>query len=748
MNNIDRKLRLVLLVFGFIFFAGNFQHAESQDLRWLRIGQVEAYFMDYGAECELAAFNNNCFSWPAQYGDNQYTNRSKALWLGAKNFYDPVEKKTKSVKVVGAGPRYDPANQPNMVFPVSIKLIGKSYPSKVYVDGQIGTNNTLYDILDEQQDNLPCERMIVAQFNTSIGVSVTKKVLAFTSQNHDNYFIHDYVFKNTGICNSAGDVNTQTLNDFWVYYCYREAFAGITSSGFGSAWGAFASEWGTSTENHDFGPYKSASDSIRGFYSFYGPCKDRNSVTFAQDWGCPNQQGGGVNLNGLLGAAKYKGVATLFASRSPQLYNTDDMDQPRTTAYVNSDDTPMGATVSQYDETFMQQRYTRMTEGHLPQAHDESVGNQYVADWRSAHPDRDGGGGSSQSQGFGPYTLAPGDSIHIVFAEGVNGINWEKCREIGSVWYQYFTAASAPPLYFPAGYTGPTATYTDMSRAWVESGKDSIMQTLRSAIRNYRSGYTLPQPPPAPEEFTVTSGGDKIILTWARNAESDPHFGGYVVWRAEGSVKDYRTVYTKVFETSAKTGGWEDISAVRGFNYYYAVQAKDDGTQNDLKPGVPLYSSMFLTLTTIPAHLLRPAGNLLSEVRVVPNPYDIRSRAWQFGDQFQYDRITFYGIPPKCKLRIFTENGTLIWETLHTNGSGDQIWDSKTSSGQVVVSGIYILNVEVTEDTYANEDKVARYDILDENLNKIYTSGQTMFRQGEKIFSAGQSTFRKFVVIR
>jgi hypothetical protein len=157
---------------------------------------------------------------------------------------------------------------------------------------------------------------------------------------------------------------------------------------------------------------------------------------------------------------------------------------------------------------------------------------------------------------------------------------------------------------------------------------------------------------------------------------------------------------------------------------------------------------MLLTLTTIPAHLLRPAGNLLGEVRVVPNPYDIRSRAYQFGDQFQYDRITFYGVPPKCKLKIYTENGTLIWEATHTNGSGDEIWDSKTSSGQVVVSGIYILYVEVTEDIIASEDKIAKYDILDENLHTMYSQGQKMFSKGDKLYSAGQSTFRKFVVIR
>ena len=751
MNNKEITLHIMLMISGLILLSGSIQKAVAQEYRWLRVGQSETYIVDYGAESEYGAVQSNFFAWPAQYGDNQYTTRGKGMWLGAKNFYDPVEKKVKSVKVIGAGPRLDPATQPTMIFPLSIKLIGKSYPPKVFVDGQIGTNNTLYDVLDEQDDHLPCERMIIVQFNTSMGVSGTEKVLAFLQQNHNNYFIHDYVFKNTGIYNRAGDVYTQTLNDFWVNFMYRYAFSGVTSSGYNSTWGAFSSEWGSSSVYSDFGPYRNPLDTIRGFYAYYGPNKERTSVTYDQDWGCPNQNGGGPNLDGLLGSAKYGGVVTLFSSKGPgSLYGSDDPNQPMSTSYFSSDDIMMQSSVSQYDESFMLQRYNRMSEAHLPQSHEAAVGDQYIADWRSAHPDRDGGGGSSQGQGFGPYTLAPGDSIHIVFAEGCNGISWEKCREVGEVWYQYYKGLTTPPMVFPVNYSGPTATYTDYTKAWVQTGKDSIMQTLRSALKNYNSGYTLPEPPPPPDQFIVTSGGDRINLQWSANADGYPHFDGYVIWRAEGSVKDYRSVYTKVFECNKANvvHEWDDTSAVRGFNYYYYIQSKDDGTQNELKPGVPLCSSMFLTLTTIPAHLLRPAGNLLGEVRVVPNPYDIRSRVWQFGDQFQYDRITFYGVPPKCKLKIYTENGTLIWEATHTNGSGDEIWDSKTSSGQVVVSGIYILYVEVTEDIIASEDKIAKYDILDENLIKMYSQGQKMFSKGDKLYSAGQSTFRKFVVIR
>jgi hypothetical protein len=67
-------------------------------------------------------------------------------------------------------------------------------------------------------------------------------------------------------------------------------------------------------------------------------------------------------------------------------------------------------------------------------------------------------------------------------------------------------------------------------------------------------------------------------------------------------------------------------------------------------------------------------------------------------------------------IKIYTETGDLIKTINHVNGSGDERWDSKTSSGQIVVSGLYIAYFEVTEDG----------------------SG----------FKKGDNIFRKFIIIR
>ena len=178
----------------------------------------------------------------------------------------------------------------------------------------------------------------------------------------------------------------------------------------------------------------------------------------------------------------------------------------------------------------MQQRYDFMREGHPSRSHAELIAANYLyaQEYELVDTDRNVGGGTSQGQGFGPYTMAPGDSVHIVFAEGVAGINRQKNREVGGKWLQYFNGTGKPELLMPDGSI--TTDHNEYKKAWVFTGKDSILKTYQNAIKNFQSGYTLTQPPPPPQNFTVKSGGDRIILSWSDNADSAPNFDGYVIY--------------------------------------------------------------------------------------------------------------------------------------------------------------------------------------------------------------------------
>lgn len=808
-QEMEFRNRILLLTFGLWCLSG--MHASyAQDIRWLRITDLQEPINSVGASYENEYYNElqtNFFTWPAQYGiglNSQYTMRMEGVWIGCKDYDDPIAGKVLVPKVIASGPRSDP-DRVNEIFPVGLQLVGKGVHPIVVVDGAKASFLDTYDQLDSIAPNMAADRMVIVKFNTSIGITVTKKVMVFATPNDGNYFVNDWVFKNTGIYDAAGDVKQQTLDSTWFYFVYRYAFAGesngAASEPLGSNWGQFNSTWGVSTTNHDFGNYGSWSQfnnassplyQMRGFYSWYGPDKER-PVTYDEDWGCPAQ-----TWDGRLGSWKYGGSVTLHADKSAH-DNSDDISQPTTTWFISSDITIMQA-VNQYDLAGMADRWTAMTEGHPDKPHDAYVGNDFAENY--SDPRRQAGGGTSQDQGFGPYTLAPGDSVHIVFAQGVSGISREKNLEVGANWLQYYNNTGTPDLIMPDGTQAPKTLdgANAYKKAWVQTGVDSIIKTFRNAMNNYASGYKTPQPPPAPQTFTVTSGGDRINLQWSDNADSYAHFNGYVICRTEASSMTPLSKYDKIFECdkSNVVHSFDDVTAKRGFDYYYYVQSKDDGTQNTASPGTPLYSSLFWTITDQPATLQRPAipsaplpfgftttkwklmtpkgpwssdasyiqtdstadavtyggstyvcirdtsasmttpdmadsvwkkvtsrgawasgakysafdvvtnngsdyftpftisgGEGLDLVRVVPNPYDIRSRSLQFGtNSLQQDRITFYGLPAVCKLKIFTERGDLIYSINHTNGTGDEIWNSTTSSGQVVASGIYILYVE------------------------------------------------------
>ncbi len=837
-KNIKKFGILLLVFFTGVLILSNVQVCHAQQIRWLSITQLQTPTNDAGAEWE-GEFNpsvngqyNNILSWPVQYSINQHTCRMRAFWIGARNFDDPVAGKVLNYKVIGVGTRSD-NDRINVVFPQQIKLLGKISHPPVTVDNVPGSYLDNYDAVDAVDPSLEADRAVVVKFNTSIGISVTKKVMAFDQSNHDNYHVYDFIFKNTGIYNAAGAVKQQKLDSVWFYWANRYAFAGVSVSSFNNGWGAWSETWGNSNIVHSFGGDPTASDfnGMKGYYVWQGPDRDQALGSYADDWGNP-----AYTEDGTLASAKYAGIIVLHADKSTA-DTTNDPWQPRTNNFIGADYAVNQVPYSQYDQNFMSNRWAAIEDGHPAVQHDVLVSGIYPISL--ADPVRESGGGTQPEMAFGPYQMAYGDSIHIVFAEAVAGLSWDQCRTVGQNWYQYKNNTGAnPPLVLPNNTTA--SDYNVYKKAWFDTCQDSIMQTYNNAIRNYNTGYKIAKAPPPPNNFTVNSGGDRIQLSWGNNADAAAHFDGYVVYRSMGSVLDRHSVYEKIFECSKANvvHNYDDKSALRGRNYYYYVQSKDDGTQNDLRPGVPLYSSLFWTVTSVPATLQRPAvtappnapapdtinwrptvdkgvwnsttgyyyayekvtrndttyvcihdstrgravpdtsrywkpliskgtwvfgsayrkynavmdngvefvcihdiaaGSMLEQVRVVPNPYDIRARLYQFnavasGPADDHDRIAFFQLPPICKLMVFTERGDKVWEKDHINGSGDELYNSETISGQMLASGIYILYVEVTEDVQAQTD--------------IMRNGSILYHKGDITAHKGDHIIRKFVVIR
>jgi hypothetical protein len=168
-----------------------------------------------------------------------------------------------------------------------------------------------------------------------------------------------------------------------------------------------------------------------------------------------------------------------------------------------------------------------------------------------------------------------------------------------------------------------------------------------------------------------------------------------------------------IFETNdPSVRSYDDNTPIRGFDYYYYIVAIGDPIPADPTLNIPagrLTSNRYYTQTYDPANLLRPAGETMSDIRIVPNPWNISADTRQGLRFSQSDRLAFYNIPGECTIKIYTELGELIQTIEHTNGSGDAYWNSNTSSNQIIASGVYIA---VIENTLTGERAIEKFVII------------------------------------
>ena len=528
---ISKHLKFIVI----LYLSGAF----AQEVKWMSIGDLHNWYSAAGSEIEVGrtgqvSDQQDGLRYPAFYRvqDNQ---ASKGLWLGASNFYDPVVDKNYDKKVVHAGPRH--LDIENETMPVSITMDGKYDHPNVFVDGDPATNLQYLDYVDNIDPSLESDRRINNIVQTSLGVQMKRTIYAFSHPDHQNYHIQEYVFTNNGCfdkdCNASYD---QTLDGFQVYLQYRYAISreGMVYDG---NWLPQSAAWGHNTMNDVIGEnpedlsmndqFYDDGEIMRAFFSWQGYHSDASFDNI----GGPNAPG-----EGHLGAAQFVGVVTLHADTSPS-DNSDDIQQPSTTWFITSDD-PTTSGNDQYNETKSINEYTNyMTVGHPEQSQAEIVGsgnaNQFNDPRTGSNP-----GGTSQGIGFGPYTLAPGDSIRIVLAEGAAGLSREMCYVIGQNWKNdvhtdIFPDGSDLQNHMVSNYNRGSGKNL-YKNSWVFTGADSIIKTFKRAKYNFelmQSGQSLPETPQPPSIFNVTSGGDRIIIDWTNEPESGAGFDGYNLYR-------------------------------------------------------------------------------------------------------------------------------------------------------------------------------------------------------------------------
>ncbi len=749
------SLKLILALTVFVL------SLSAQEARWVMVGSLHNFYQSYGSEPEEAFGSEQQWGlrWNAFY-DHQDIQCARGFWIAAANYNDAVAGTKYDYKVAHAGPRAVAGGRSiegteMMPVPGKFALYGTSSVPSVYVDNEGASDLASNDIVDVTDETMTATRMLYIETNSSVGISMQRRVYAWDHPDYDNFHINDFTFTNTGIYDSKGDVNSQTLEGVYFNWQYRNAVNGegtvetaAQADGYGRhGWGTPRDmRWGINTMNDAIGedPNNPNLTSIytadqtdpgtgvdvkdddgnymRAIVTWHG----KHNVPAYDNIGSPNVDG--WNPDGRLGSYEYTGVVTLHADKSAT-DATDDPMQPTGTPFIESND-PATISNDQYNAVRMTSEYQKfIASGHpVLGSQAEQVGTGFANVFATA-------GGYSSMISYGPYTLAPGESVHIVWAEAVDGLGRDyndqqavgDLREkIGQTWYKTaIDGQSQSDVLMPDGTTTTLSTEADADLykdSWVYTSRDSLYKTFRKAIDLYKNknmdlGSNMPPPPPS--SFQVTSQGNRILLQWSNNAESAPGFVGYRIYRAMGEYQDstYYLIADLNKIDASLANEFSDMTAIRGQNYFYYISSYDNG----LAAGHVLESNPLYTRTNKAATLLKPPYKSLDDVRIVPNPFNIRNTNLNYiGTPYL---IRFFNLPKICEINIYTERGDLV-KHIHHEGSGDNSWDLLTDSRQIIVSGIYLVHFEVPEDVYDDDDP------------------------GRLLIKAGTTNIKKFIVIR
>ncbi len=541
---------------------------------------------------------------------------------------------------------------------------------------------------------LPCDEKIefedvLGQF----GIRSHVEIYAFANPHHADYFIWKATHKFTGelkvprqATSSKDTIPDQTIQFWWPI-------------------------------SFSFGPSKSGEYNVNGGYSYEGiddldswfkrksefvTTRARDTIPVAYYWdyrgtttrpypnGSTDDSGDPDRVTGLLHSPQIPGFALLYADKN---YNnhTDDVTQPYAMPHAGIQADLWGRRDAGLKLTYRGDD----NRGRFP-LDPISAGLMSKPDY-----------GPMRMITCGPYTLTKNhtigryDSITFVYAIGVGSIGWKAADSIGRLWFNGTISDSAKDAYV------------------LNNGRDSLWETLDRAYWAYdrlSKGLSIPSPPPPPD-ISVASGPDRITVSWSYPDPSyylDPvtHADDWYAWRVyrkRGALLtddlldqkdgDHWEFVTEIRDRNQQS--YVDFDVQRGVDYYYAVTAVDDGTQNNagVDAGEKLESSRYVTRSLLPATSVKPGLNVSNQVRAVPNPATVAAGGQSGTTGFfgTPNRILFVNLPVKCTLKIFTETGDLV-RTIYHYASGDEPWDQLTDNNQYVSSGIYILAVTDCQD--------------------------------------------------
>ena len=96
----------------------------------------------------------------------------------------------------------------------------------------------------------------------------------------------------------------------------------------------------------------------------------------------------------------------------------------------------------------------------------------------------------------------------------------------------------------------------------------------------------------------------------------------------------------------------------------------------------------------------------LDEIKVVPNPYIVRSR---FNETTNSRKMRFTNLPQECRISIFTVAGEIVKVIERSSQfDGNEWWDLRTENNQEIAPGLYLYHVESRN----GKEKIGKFAVI------------------------------------
>ncbi|HRS51234.1 MAG TPA: hypothetical protein P5268_00685 [Candidatus Marinimicrobia bacterium] len=562
------------------------------------------------------------------------------------------------------------------------------------------------------------EEMNYCEFPTATGISVKMRSMAWSFPDYDDFIIYDYVFINTGemVIPSLGEIMhyEQSFDSVFVVF-----HSGIQVSTKGQL-------------NFHYDPNFMKSAAPAG--GFGGWKQLENGGTYTDYFAVENDGNDGKGL--FFYSRDYNGGREphpndTYTKRSDwktrlkynPTYENIELQDPACFGFVFLYRTPptgSGADPFEADPNFFN-IYSDEGEQFQGRSLDmneyfsiERLGEKGMFDFvtHSRIPEENNGDMYCfYTATFGPYSLAPGDSVRLILAEVAGSLDYHEVIK-----------------------GDPNHWYPDSSIAAIRRNAEAARRALKwgfgATVEGINLAADVPESPPAPNcsATNASKGSDTAIIAiqWDKLAEEavitdgagnifydgSTDLGGYRIFRGI----DKRGIWDEIVDIPAAELNryWNpeigkylylDMDLQFGFEYRYYVQAY----YSHPKTWVSANNSVVGNLGELvsddynmtPLTGARPGPVDITggwDVFVAPNPYIEGDPERSFGDPTPY-KIEFRNLPERATIKIFTVSGDLVKTIEHGpdvygNLSGSVAWDQRTDSGLRVAPGVYIYAIE------------------------------------------------------